>query len=48
MRLVKAGYGSLGEVKQMTAREVLQALNYEDFLADYESAYLELNNGGGN
>jgi hypothetical protein len=44
-RLVKAGYGSLKEVKEMTAREVLQALNYEVFLSDYERAYFELNRG---
>lgn len=43
MKLVKVGYGSLKEVKEMTAREVLQALNYEKFLNDYESAYVEAN-----
>jgi hypothetical protein len=42
MRLVKAGYGSLVEVQQFDARTVLQALNYEKFLAEYESAYLEI------
>lgn len=29
----------------MTAREVLQALNYETFCNQYEQAYLELNKG---
>ncbi len=43
MRLVKAGYGSLAEVKEMDAREVLQAIHYENFQADYENAYLEIN-----
>jgi len=40
---VKAGYGSLPEVKEMNAREVLQALNLEKFQSDYEGAYMELN-----
>ena len=42
-RLVKAGYGNFFEVQQMTAREVIQALSYEDFLSDYERTFLELN-----
>ncbi len=42
LRLVKAGYGSLSEVKKMTAREVLQALSYEKFTTDYQDAYLEM------
>ena len=33
----------MSEVKQMDARTVLQALSYEEFLSDYEQAYLELN-----
>jgi len=41
MRLVKAGYGTLKEVKEMNAREVIQALNYESFVNDYQQAYLE-------
>jgi len=43
LRLVKAGLGSLAEVKELNARTVLQALNYEKFCSDYETAYLELN-----
>ena len=43
IKLVKAGYGSLKEVKEMTTREVLQALNYEKFIGEYESTTLELN-----
>lgn len=27
----------------MTAREVIQAIYYEDFLVDWENAYLEAN-----
>lgn len=42
LRLVKAGYGSMEDVKNMNAREVLQALYYEKFLSDYEAAYMEL------
>lgn len=46
LRLCKAGYaGSLNHAKEMTAREVLQALNYETFCNQYEQAYLELNKG---
>lgn len=40
---MEAGYGSLAEVRELTAREVLQALNYLEFRADYEAKYLELN-----
>lgn len=43
LKLSKAGYGSLNELKEWSAREVLQALNYEKFLGDYESSFLELN-----
>jgi hypothetical protein len=43
LRLVKSGYGTLKEVKEMTAREVLQALAYEKFLSDYEEEYFNLN-----
>ena len=42
-KLVKSGYGSLKEVKEFDARTVLQALNYEKFVSDYESAYMEVN-----
>ena len=44
LKLCKAGYASsVSEAKEMDAREVLQALNYEMFLADYEETYLEIN-----
>lgn len=39
---MKLGYGSLNQVKEMNAREVIQALNYDRFLSDYEGAYLEM------
>jgi len=42
--MVKLGYASsLAEAQEMPARSVVQALYYEEFLADYERAYLELN-----
>ena len=41
-KLVKSGYGSLQEVQQLDARVVLQALNYEKFLKEYEEAYMEM------
>jgi hypothetical protein len=37
------GYGSLREVKEMTAREVIQALYYDTFLNEYEAEYIYLN-----
>jgi hypothetical protein len=43
-RLVKAGYGTLYHIREeMDAREVIQALNYEIFLNEYEDMFLELN-----
>lgn len=42
-RLVRLGYGDLEQVRKMNAREVLQALDYERFCSQYETAYLELN-----
>ena len=42
-KLVKAGYGNIEIVKRMSSREVLQALEYEKFVADYQDAYMELN-----
>ena len=42
-RLVKMGMGDFFTVQKMTAREVVQALYYEQFLSDYEAAYIELN-----
>lgn len=42
-RLSKAGYGSITEIEQWTAKKVLTALAYEAFCSDYEDAYLELN-----
>lgn len=40
--LVKAGYGTLEEVRKMDARTVLQALNFEKFESDYSRAYIEM------
>ena len=33
------------EAQTLDARTVLQALHYEKFLKDYESAYFEINKG---
>jgi len=41
-RLAKAGYGSVREIQEWDARMVLQALHYEQFVDDYERAYIEL------
>lgn len=43
IRLVKMGYGDIETVKRMNSREVLQAIQYEKFTADYQAAYMELN-----
>ena len=43
LKLVKAGYGDIEVVKRMNSREVLQALSYEKFITDYQTAYTELN-----
>lgn len=44
-RLAKAGYGSVSgdPIEEWDARKILQALSYEKFCDDYESAYMELN-----
>ena len=42
---MKAGYGSLNEVREFDAKTVIETLNYEKFLGDYEEAFLELNRG---
>ena len=43
IRLVRYGYGSLKEVREFDAREVLRILQYENFISDYQEAYLQLN-----
>ena len=43
MKLVKSGYGSLKDVKEMDAREVLQAIAYDTFTSQYESEAQRLN-----
>lgn len=46
IKLVKGGYaGSLEEATKMDVRSVLQCMAYENFLGDYQDAYLELNRG---
>ena len=37
------GLGDFYTVQKMTAREVLQALNYENFISEYELAFSEMN-----
>jgi hypothetical protein len=45
-KLCKSGYASsVAEAATMDARTVLQALNYDTFCSDYESAFLEMNRG---
>jgi hypothetical protein len=41
------GYArSIADAREMTAREVIQALNYEVFCGDYEREYMEINRNG--
>ena len=40
-RIVKLGYGTLEQVKNFTAREVIQILKYEDFISNYERIVVE-------
>lgn len=42
-KLSKTGYGSVNEIENWDARKVLQALHYESFCYDYETAYIEIN-----
>lgn len=42
-KLSKAGYGSVNEIEKWDVRKVLQALNYEKFVSDYEHAHMEVN-----
>jgi hypothetical protein len=45
-KLCKGGYASsIPEAAQLDARSVLQALAYDQFCADYEAAFYELNKG---
>ncbi len=47
-RLCKSGFASsVAEAAEMDVRTVLQALEYEGFLADYERAYYEMNKSEG-
>lgn len=41
MKLCKLGYGTITELKQMTSREILQILNFEQFNNDYEHVVIE-------
>lgn len=43
IRLVKLGYGDFEKVRQLSARVVVQALNYEVFCDDYADTEWELN-----
>ena len=41
-RLTKLGFGNFKEVTELDSRVVIQALHYEDFISDYEYAYMEI------
>lgn len=43
-RLVKAGYGTLKEVREFfSVRDFIQALHYDGFSSDYEAAFMQVN-----
>lgn len=43
-RLCKSGYAtSIREARELTAREVLQALCFDRFCSEYDAAFVELN-----
>jgi hypothetical protein len=42
--MCKLGYASgMSEARELDARTVLQALNYEEFVSDYEQTFVEMN-----
>lgn len=43
LRLAKEGFGTLQAITEMPADLVLDALEYSDFLADYQETHMELN-----
>ena len=45
MKLSKAGYGSVNEVMDWTAKKVITAVEYEDFLGRFEDSFMEINKG---
>lgn len=43
MRLSKAGYGSITEIKNLDSETFLNLIHYENYTADYQKAVMELN-----
>ena len=43
-KLSKAGYGTPEEILKMNGELALLALQYENFLSDYEEEFMRLNN----
>lgn len=43
MRLAKEGLGTVNEVLEWPADRFLDAVEYSNFLADYQETHLELN-----
>lgn len=46
LRLSKNGYGTVPEILKWPSDMVIDALEYENFLIDLESAFIELNKDG--
>lgn len=43
LRLAKEGFGTMTEILEMPADQVLNALEYCGFLSDYQDTYMNLN-----
>jgi hypothetical protein len=43
LRLSKAGYGKVSEILETDADIVVDMLNYEGFLTDYEKVFMDIN-----
>lgn len=46
MRLSKAGYGSITEIKNLSSDIFINLIHYENFANEYKEAVMELNKKG--
>lgn len=45
MKLAKAGYGSITEIKNLDSNSFMNLIFYENYLTDYQNAVTHLNKG---
>lgn len=43
MRLSKAGYGSIIEIKNLNSETFLNLIHYENYLAQYQKVVMDMN-----